>query len=343
MRTVPPVLHQPTDGQQLPGTSTDFGSSLMRIPHGQSVLSLDSLFQCHEGILVLNLHISNQRNYHTSSVVQNAIESFRETAVPAAQWPPRVDPMGADDDSGGRIKPHPAAQYPKALPCGERPGCLTVDDYLKHQPPFGVVRPQQVAEPADYAVAGKLLLAAAGVLLALVAMYFYNAALRRRRRLAAGRRRLGRSPAIAWAGGEDSDDGAATPRGLDPAVLRALPVVVVAAGEGAGDCAVCLAEVQPGEKARALPPCGHLFHAECIDAWFRGNAACPLCRADVVAPDDDADEAPPELRIDVEVQDGAAAGAAKASRAPAMGRLPSGTDLEKTRQKLFASTRSVSF
>ncbi|GJN32038.1 hypothetical protein PR202_gb20509 [Eleusine coracana subsp. coracana] len=160
-------------------------------------------------------------------------------------------------------------------------------------------------------------------------MYLYSAA--RRRRLTAagggggggGRRRLDRSPGIA---------------GLDPAVLRALPVfVVAAAGErGGGDCAVCLGDLQPGEKARALPRCAHVFHADCIDAWFQGNATCPLCRADVevvvaVAP-------PPEVRVYVRVD-----GEADAKPASTMGRLPSGTDLDKTRRAFFASTRSVSF
>lgn len=118
-----------------------------------------------------------------------------------------------------------------------------------------------------------------------------------------------------------------SPRGLDPAVLRALPVVAAAAG--AGDCAVCLAEFESGEEARALPRCGHRFHVECIDAWFRGNSTCPLCRAAVEAPDDA--EAHPEVRIDVAAGDDAAA----KGGAPAIGRMSSGT--------VFASTRSASF
>ncbi|CAL4930888.1 unnamed protein product [Urochloa decumbens] len=68
-----------------------------------------------------------------------------------------------------------------------------------------------------------------------------------------------------------------------------LPVFVVrvaAAGSGAekADCAVCLAEIGDGETtARLVPGCGHGFHAECIEAWFRVNSTCPLCRAAVDA------------------------------------------------------------
>ncbi|XP_062197567.1 E3 ubiquitin-protein ligase ATL41-like [Phragmites australis] len=248
-------------------------------------------------------------------------------------------PMGADDNH----RPHPKAQDP---PIPLEDGPLHAHWDLIPQRPH--VAGQQVTEPSSYVVAGKILLATAGmfsgVLLALIALHLYNSS--RRRRLSGGRRRLLRSLAIAGAGDDSRDGGgaaASSPRGLEPAVLRALPVVT--AGAGDGDCAVCLAELEPGEKARALPRCGHRFHVECIDAWFRGNATCPLCRADVEAPDPAAAaaveaQAQPEVRIDVGGVDATAA--AKASMAPAMGRLASGTNLDKTR-RVFASTRSVSF
>ncbi|KAF7070998.1 hypothetical protein CFC21_076418 [Triticum aestivum] len=163
------------------------------------------------------------------------------------------------------------------------------------KPVTGPVVEVEVEAPSSYATAGKLLFVAAGafagVLLALVALHLYNSGRRQRAR---GRRSLPIS-------GE-----APSPRGLDPldpAVLRALPVVAAAAG--AGDCAVCLAEFERGEEARALPRCGHRFHVECIDAWFRGNSTCPLCRAAVEAPDDA--EARPEVRVDVAAADAAAA------------------------------------
>ncbi|KAF8724382.1 hypothetical protein HU200_021415 [Digitaria exilis] len=221
------------------------------------------------------------------------------------------------------------------IPCDDVPGDHALDNLLPREHPHGPP-PGQVNESAGYAVASKLMLATAGafagVLLALVALHLYYTS-RRRRRLrlhgASGQRRLVRSPAIT---GDDRDGDAPSPRGLDPAVLAAIPVVIVV-DAGAGDCAVCLGELEAGEKARALPRCGHRFHVECIDAWFRGNATCPLCRADVAAPGEDGTQ--PEVRIDVVTGD--AAGNASAP-APAMARLPSGTDLGKARQ-VFASAR----
>ncbi|CAL4893057.1 unnamed protein product [Urochloa decumbens] len=76
-------------------------------------------------------------------------------------------------------------------------------------------------------------------------------------------------------------------------VAAALPVYVydssaaAAAGEEGGkapECAVCIVELRDGDAARRLPSCGHRFHADCVGAWLRLHATCPLCRAGVVAP-----------------------------------------------------------
>lgn len=72
-------------------------------------------------------------------------------------------------------------------------------------------------------------------------------------------------------------------RGLEPSVLRSLPVLVYSAEdfkEGL-ECAVCLSELVNGEKARLLPKCNHGFHVDCIDMWFQSHATCPLCRNSV--------------------------------------------------------------
>ncbi|KAK3151574.1 hypothetical protein QOZ80_3AG0247630 [Eleusine coracana subsp. coracana] len=59
--------------------------------------------------------------------------------------------------------------------------------------------------------------------------------------------------------------------------------------EEKADCAVCLAELGAEEvAARLVPGCGHGFHVECIEAWFRVNSTCPLCRAAVAAAGRDA-------------------------------------------------------
>ncbi|GJN06424.1 hypothetical protein PR202_ga24153 [Eleusine coracana subsp. coracana] len=82
-------------------------------------------------------------------------------------------------------------------------------------------------------------------------------------------------------------------RGLGAAALAALPVTAyskdaASTSGGATDCAVCLSELADGEKVRALPSCGHVFHVECVDAWLRSRTTCPVCRAEVAPPTKDA-------------------------------------------------------
>lgn len=46
-------------------------------------------------------------------------------------------------------------------------------------------------------------------------------------------------------------------------------------------CYVCLGEYERGETLRTLP-CGHAFHAECVDRWLlEMRGACPTCRAPI--------------------------------------------------------------
>ena len=42
-------------------------------------------------------------------------------------------------------------------------------------------------------------------------------------------------------------------------------------------CAVCLCELESGERIRKLPKCSHVFHVGCIDQWLMKRAKCPLC------------------------------------------------------------------
>ncbi|KAL6593880.1 hypothetical protein ACP70R_048781 [Stipagrostis hirtigluma subsp. patula] len=102
--------------------------------------------------------------------------------------------------------------------------------------------------------------------------------------------------AAAAAAARPSSSGASTPcespraAGMRKEELLALPVFVhcspaAAAEDGAGvggtkvECAVCISELRDGDAGRLLPRCGHRFHAECVDRWFRSHVTCPLCRA----------------------------------------------------------------
>ncbi|GJN31421.1 hypothetical protein PR202_gb19817 [Eleusine coracana subsp. coracana] len=105
-----------------------------------------------------------------------------------------------------------------------------------------------------------------------------------------------------------SSSGASTPRASSPRAARgglrkedllALPVfVVVEQGQGVSaderkkkmECAVCISELGDGDTGRLLPLCGHQFHAECVDRWFRSHVTCPLCRAVGVVADGGSDQ-----------------------------------------------------
>ncbi|PWZ23099.1 RING-H2 finger protein ATL72 [Zea mays] len=57
-----------------------------------------------------------------------------------------------------------------------------------------------------------------------------------------------------------------------------------AAATGAGvwaeaECAICLSELEGGERVRVLPACGHGFHGACVEGWLAARASCPTCRA----------------------------------------------------------------
>lgn len=50
-------------------------------------------------------------------------------------------------------------------------------------------------------------------------------------------------------------------------------------------CSICLDDFQAGQKQRLLP-CGHVFHATCVDEWLmaglrrKNKSECPLCKQD---------------------------------------------------------------
>ncbi|KAH7425949.1 hypothetical protein KP509_11G079100 [Ceratopteris richardii] len=74
--------------------------------------------------------------------------------------------------------------------------------------------------------------------------------------------------------------------GLDEATLESYPKFSYAEkklyhGHHDADdasCSICLADYRNGELIRMLPDCKHSFHADCVDAWLRLHASCPMCR-----------------------------------------------------------------
>ncbi|KAM0848262.1 hypothetical protein ACQ4PT_054504 [Festuca glaucescens] len=94
---------------------------------------------------------------------------------------------------------------------------------------------------------------------------------------------------------EASSSAAAASRaipGLDADAINGLPVTLYSptrsTGEKGGggeeeqaveaECSICISALVAGDKVKALPPCGHCFHPNCVDAWLRAQPSCPLCR-----------------------------------------------------------------
>jgi len=163
--------------------------------------------------------------------------------------------------------------------------------------PSGADADTPVAPTAGAAAAMTLgsILTVAGILLLFVIFAFVLASLQYCFN-ASRDRDAGSGPA---AGG--TSGGTRASRGVDPELLRSLPVTVYHGSDKgqryAVECAVCLAELQDGEEARFLPRCGHGFHAECVDMWLASHTTCPLCRLTVSKPDDVSPHLGPSLAL----------------------------------------------
>lgn len=50
-------------------------------------------------------------------------------------------------------------------------------------------------------------------------------------------------------------------------------------GSDQTSCVVCMCDFEIRQILRVLP-CGHEFHARCVDKWLKTNRTCPICRGD---------------------------------------------------------------
>ncbi|KAM0911283.1 hypothetical protein ACQ4PT_013553 [Festuca glaucescens] len=73
--------------------------------------------------------------------------------------------------------------------------------------------------------------------------------------------------------------------GLDADVINALPITLYSPERSTeeeqaveAECSICISALVAGDKVKALSPCGHRFHPDCVDDWIRSHPSCPLCR-----------------------------------------------------------------
>ncbi|PKA57706.1 RING-H2 finger protein ATL2 [Apostasia shenzhenica] len=164
------------------------------------------------------------------------------------------------------------------------------------------------APQSSYALSGKIMLISIVILFAVVlSILFLHLYVRWHIIDRSSRRAQRRRRHPVFAGEGEASLRVAANHGLDPVVLKSLPLLFFTPYAGAGEdeqfeCAVCLNEFEEGEKVRLLPRCGHRFHIECIDMWFFSHSTCPICRAAVEAVNEPAHpvSAPDPISVDAE-------------------------------------------
>jgi len=72
-------------------------------------------------------------------------------------------------------------------------------------------------------------------------------------------------------------------RNSDESVINTILVSIYTAEyaqeESTRECIICLDEFEDNDRLGTLSLCSHTFHPDCIEAWLRRNAKCPLCRS----------------------------------------------------------------
>ncbi|XP_006660439.1 E3 ubiquitin-protein ligase RNF181-like [Oryza brachyantha] len=105
---------------------------------------------------------------------------------------------------------------------------------------------------------------------------------------------LGRNPLVVDYVDEESfpveePPPAAAGEGRQAQAVPQPPVVRATAGVAGTVCSVCTEEIAV-EDAVVRLPCAHWYHAGCISPWLGIRGTCPMCRAELPANDDCAEE-----------------------------------------------------
>ncbi|KAK6114850.1 hypothetical protein DH2020_007119 [Rehmannia glutinosa] len=76
--------------------------------------------------------------------------------------------------------------------------------------------------------------------------------------------------------------------------IEAIPTITIAPnhlGTDDSECPVCKEEFKVGMEARELP-CNHVYHSDCIVPWLRLHNSCPVCRHELVVPQENQENGP---------------------------------------------------
>ena len=66
--------------------------------------------------------------------------------------------------------------------------------------------------------------------------------------------------------------------------IRSLPCYRMATTDGASTCLICSEQHDVGCIVTTLP-CGHMYHAPCIQQWLHQRCTCPVCRYELATDD----------------------------------------------------------
>jgi hypothetical protein len=71
--------------------------------------------------------------------------------------------------------------------------------------------------------------------------------------------------------------------------LAEIPKIDITAELTTTQCSICFDEFILAEPDVRKLPCSHLFHEKCIFPWLRTSGTCPVCRACLNQPGDEAE------------------------------------------------------